>query len=116
MLPPRRRLLAQMWLPMRYTLTRHASYAALAEGRYQNIRLFNYGFARVGDAPASGSPAWTTGPLRNEVMWARPTNESVDAFASTCWYYGEALVDIFAEPDLPLGLLLSSVGGTTIEQ
>ena len=33
-----------MWLPMKYTLTRQASYAALARGRYHNIRLFNYGF------------------------------------------------------------------------
>lgn len=107
-----------MWLPMKYTLTRHASYTALAEGRYQNIRLFNYGFARVGDAPWSQTPAWTTGPIGpwDQLVWARPTNETVDAFASTCWYYGEALVDILGEPDLPLGLLLSSVGGTTIEE
>eukprot|EP01043_Picozoa_sp_COSAG02_P071055 COSAG02_NODE_12831_length_1486_cov_1.052632_2_plen_243_part_01 len=40
----------------------------------------------------------------------------MDAFAGTCWYYGETLTDILGDPDLPLGLLLSSVGGTTIEQ
>jgi hypothetical protein len=103
---------------MKYTLTRQTSYAALASGRYQNIRLFNYGFARIGDAPASPAPAWTTsrGEPWSSFAWAAPTNETVDAFASTCWYYGETLIDILGEPDLPLGLLLSSVGGTTIEQ
>ena len=59
-----------MWLPMKYTLTRQTSYAALASGRYQNIRLFNYGFARIGDAPASPAPAWTTS--RGENLIGRP--------------------------------------------
>ena len=103
---------------MKYTLTRQESYAAIARGRYDNIRMFNYGFARVNDAPSSPTPSWTTPPSLpwSKFAWVKPTNITVDAFAGTCWYYGETLTDILGDPDLPLGLLLSSVGGTTIEQ
>jgi hypothetical protein len=79
---------SNQWLPISYTFERHKTFAALAKGDYSNLRLFNYGFARSTDPPPSQDPMWVS-PSSSEHSWVLPTNDTVNRFGSTCWYFGQ---------------------------
>lgn len=109
---------------MSYTFDRFQSYKEVEQdGKYSGIRLFNFGFAATKYIPTSSSERsrnwdpWVVRP--GDMRWELPSNESLPSFGSTCWYTGKAIVDGrkgTADADVPLGLLLSSVGGTQISQ
>ena len=105
-----------------------------AAARYTDVRLFQV--ARLGGATAPLSDLLPPVPGRSLNTWSIPSDPSyrsgpwpgigwgsgatplvqnetaVGPFAASCWYFGRDLYDAVG---VPLGLVLSSIGGTTDE-
>lgn len=114
---------SNMWLPMSYTLSRYEAFNALRKGHYKNVRFFNYGAKNDEIYSGSNKPLWVSDPssdkLRSSLSWIIPTNETLNVFASTCWYTGQELIDRrkgTSDENVPVGLLHSAIGGTQIGQ
>jgi sialate O-acetylesterase len=73
--------------------------AASDAGKYKNIRLFQVA-ARASDQPLTS--------VSNQ--WTLASGESLSKFSAVLFYAGEELQNTY--PDVPLGLINSSVGGT----
>eukprot|EP01084_Bolivina_argentea_P298717 514820_1 len=54
-------------------------------------------------------------PRNNGNQWNIPHKQTLDSFSAPCWYFGQALVDMY-NMNTPIGLIDVSVGGTMIEQ
>ena len=133
-----------MELTMHYTFSRNLTAAAIAAGRYRNIRMMQFGSnpmpsptfvvneSRWGSVKGSGGPGfvWATAeeaastpyPMKKNA-WGSYTwayNSTVLAqFSAMCFYFAQALTDELAASAPggapPIGLISSSVGGTMIE-
>jgi hypothetical protein len=109
---------ADMWLQLQFTFARNASFAAIARGQYDNIRLMS------GDSQSQGlSPAVPpTHPWRRiQDAAALPASDpdSLDTFSAPCYHFAEALTDQFVaagKPPPTLGLLNMAIGGSMIEE
>jgi sialate O-acetylesterase len=93
---------SNMALPLLHTLTRNASLAAFAAGRYTNIRLQQMG-----------------GNMNPQTPWT-PISAALDpavflGFSGTCYYFGESLTDALGAAAPPLGLIHTAWGGSTIQ-
>ena len=92
-----------MALPLLHTLSRNISLAAIAAGRYSNIRLHQL-----------------QGNMNPQTPWSTLA-QAVDAnsflsFSGSCYYFGEALTDALGAVAPPLGLIHTAWGGSTIQQ
>ena len=72
---------------------------AAEAGKYKNIRLFQIA-ARAADQPLSN--------VSNQ--WTLASGDNLNRFSAVLFYAGEELQNTY--PDVPLGLINSSVGGT----
>lgn len=70
-------------------------------GKFDNIRLFKVGETQV-DTPAEEVKG----------AWTAAATKEILAFSATLFYFGEALSE--HHPDVPLGLIRSSVGATNL--
>ena len=91
-----------MALPLLHTLTRNASLAAFAAGKYTNIRLQQM-----------------SGNMNPQTPWT-PISAALDpavflGFSGTCYYFGESLTDALGAAAPPLGLIHTAWGGSTIQ-
>lgn len=104
-----------MALPVHFTTTRNISMDAIKAGKYNNIRL--HGIA----GNMNPFMNWTTA-LYAASTFARAshghasTMKILETFSSTCWYFGESLVDEMGEDAVPIGLVHTAYGGSKIEQ
>ena len=73
--------------------------AAAETGKYKNIRLFQVA-ARAADQPLS--------TVSNP--WTLASGDNLNRFSAVLFYAGEELQNVY--PDVPIGLINSSVGGT----
>jgi sialate O-acetylesterase len=73
--------------------------AAAEAGKYKNIRLFHIA-ARAADTPVTN--------VSNQ--WQLASGDNLNRFSAVLFYAGEALQQEY--PDVPMGLINSSVGGT----
>jgi hypothetical protein len=120
--------------PVLTTVSRNESYAAVATGKYDHIRLYQTGWRMGRKSPtwimpqepddSQGYPQQTWQVPRgcgDHRPGAGPTC-SLQRFSAMCWYFGKNLADKMAEeaelgePAVPIGLIHSSIGGTTIQQ
>lgn len=90
---------SNMFWPVARTLDAQRVAAAAERGDYDGIRLFQVRTDHS-DTPKSSVPS----------MWRTVTPESAKGFYGTLFYFGEALRR--ANPEVPVGLIASAVGGT----
>lgn len=123
-----------MWLVMHFQLERNATYAKVRTGDYDNIRM-----RTTINAPGltgEGQELYVMPPPPDYVpqggypdgSWLKPTANhmdtaaypgTVDQFSAACWFFGQSLTDDWkarGEPIIPLGLVTSNWGGTTVQQ
>ena len=96
---------SNMALPLEFTLSRNASLAAIAEGKYSNIRIQQLSGNMNPDTP------WT--PIAQAA--ASPGSSVFLSFSGTCYYFGESLTDALGAAAPPLGLIHTAWGGSTIQ-
>ena len=107
-----------MWLQLQFTYARNTSFAAIAAGKMDNIRLMS------GDSQSQGllggNPPlhpWRT--VRDAASLPPSNTDSLDTFSAVCYHYAEALTERFvAAGKAPptLGLVATAIGGSTIEE
>ena len=97
---------SNMALPLQNTLSRNLSLAAIAGGKYHNIRVQQLRGNMNPDTP------WT--PIAQAA--ASPNASVFLAFSGTCYYFGQALTDALGAAAPPIGLVHVAWGGSTIQQ
>ena len=117
-------LRSNMECPVLTTVTRNASYIAAATGVYDHVRVFQMGWRLqnrntstwvlpYGEADEGGYP---------QRQWSRPRGPgaSLERFSALCWYFGKAMADADLANGtgavVPIGLIATAVGGTTIQE
>ena len=94
---------SNMALPLENTMSRNSSLKAILSGKYNNIRV-----------------AQIAGNMNPEMPWktiAQAVKEGeFMKFSSTCYYFGESLVDELGDRTPPIGLIHTAFGGSTIQQ
>jgi len=106
---------SNMALPVHYTMSINKSTDAIIAGKYNNIRMHGISgnmnpfmnWTTAKDAATKFAP----GPHNTN-----STNTWLSTFSSTCWYYGESLVDALGDDTTPIGLIHTAFGGSEIEQ
>ncbi len=103
-----------MALPLANTLSRNLSIAAIAAGKYSNIRIQQLSGNMNPDTP------WTTVEQAAAVSSSSNSNQQAEvflAFSGTCYYFGESLTDVLGGVGVapPLGLIHTAWGGSTIQ-
>ncbi len=129
---------SNMELGLYYTFTRNESLAAIASGKYDNIRIMHFDHNPL-DSPAFVTNGSIATNYPDNSSWLAPAaamemkksgcrgdncQSELDGFSAACWYFGESLTDRMvadleddesdAEP-VPIGLIQSAFGGTCIE-
>jgi len=105
---------SNMALPVGFTMSQNISMDAIKAGKYNNIRL--HGIA----GNMNPFMPWTTA-LNASTTFAKgqhgstSTSKLLQTFSSTCWYFGESLVDEMGDAT-PIGLIHTAYGGSMIEQ
>ena len=129
------------WLPMHFSLSRNSSYDALIRGKSGTLRLITLDQAIATDVEiARGDFDPSLGAMQNTYAadawqypgggWQRAQvgtypdgafdagghffNNTVAAFSALCYYYGEKISEQWNHT-VPIGLISSSWGGTTVE-
>ncbi len=93
-----------MALPLSNTNSRNISVAAIAAGKYHNIRIQQLNGNMNPDTP------WTP------IAEAAAGDASVFMqFSGTCYYFGESLTDTLGANAPPIGLVHTAWGGSTIQ-
>jgi hypothetical protein len=131
-----------MELGLQHTFERNDTIAAIASGKYSNVRIFLSSDVRtpiespVYVASTSYFPKqnygeglfWKWNKVADVINATIPEKSPLMEFSAACWYFGKSLADIMeeevdAEADkykgdgaVPLGMMGVSVGGTEIEQ
>ena len=121
-----------MELNMHFTFERNDTYEAVGRNEYTNIRVFH-----LDHSPAPfASPVWILDAKSVLHNWTVadetivqnggkgdqcPHNKCtvIDQFSAACWYFAQSLTDRMKTTDgdvVPLGMIESAYGGTTIEQ
>eukprot|EP00729_Bicosta_minor_P014162 gene14162-23573_t len=109
---------SNMALPVMHTLSQNISIDAIKAGKYNNIRLKGIAGNMNPDMD------WTTALDATKIVPPgkkdpNPTTTFLQTFSSTCWYFGESLVDELGEGSgatTPIGLIHTAFGGSEIEQ
>jgi hypothetical protein len=103
----------------------------VAAGAYSNIRVYNWN-AGVYPVAYGGVPAWATthgsfdtlgGAWLNSTYAAQINDDSSSfvpqktfrSFSAPCWYFAQKLTDLLGAAAPPIGLVLASMGGVSIE-
>ena len=135
---------SNMELNMHFTFEKNDTYAAVAADRYTNIRLFHLAHNPVPYSEMAWlinssvvTTNWTVADHHivdtggkgeqcpDQGKSNRPQCTAIDQFSAACWYFAQALTDrMVAEAEatgsstdpVPLGMIESAYGGTTIEQ
>ena len=124
---------SNMWLVMHFQLERNSTYAKVRAGDYSNIRM-----RTTANAPGlTGKdeelfiypppPPYMPQGGYPDGGWLKATADNmdqqypgtVDQFSAACWFFGQSLTDGWVErgePVIPLGLVTSNWGGTTVQQ
>ena len=130
-----------MELNLHFTFEKNDTYAAVGAGKYSNIRFFHLGHNPVPYRKmqwvVNNSIAlanWTVADKDSVVNGGSgnqcqqdPNNPrqqqctALDQFSAACWYFAQKLTDRMAADAneasvVPLGMIESAYGGTTIEQ
>ena len=108
---------------MQYTFGLNDSTAALKAGNYSNVRYYQQEFAPNYAAPLWVQPVYT--PDSMNYKWSHaselvnsPGGDWLPGCYAMCWYFAQSLTDIMAAAGeaVPLGIVASAQGGTSIEQ
>ena len=95
---------SNMALPLEFTNSRNTSLAAIAAGKYSNIRIQQMA------GNMNPSTPWTP------IAQAASGDATVFlAFSGACYYFGESLTDTLGAAAPPLGLIHTAWGGSTIQ-
>jgi sialate O-acetylesterase len=93
---------------------------AFAFNSSQELQLAN-DYSIISVFQSAASVASKSGPLDQlvtvQIPWSPASNTSLPTFSATCWYSGKSIVDgrVGADRDVPLGLVVSTWGGTPIK-
>jgi len=108
-----------MWLQLQFTFARNSSFAGIAAGRYDNIRLMSGDSQSQGLTPAV-PPTHPWRRVRDAAALPASSGDSLDAFSAPCYHFAEALTDQFVaagkQPPPTLGLVNVAIGGSMIEE
>jgi hypothetical protein len=81
-----------MWLPMTFSFNKNETFAAIADGKYSNIRTMQVPNIAVDDSDYADGSAYILPPGTQgkggfawRAGWERPTQESVGDFSGACW-------------------------------
>jgi hypothetical protein len=129
-----------MELGLQHTFDRNDTVAAIASGKYSNVRIFLSSDVR---APYPDRPVfvastdyfpkqnygkglfWKWSKVADAINATSPEKSLLMDYSASCWYFGKSLADMMeAESEgidgndggVPLGMMAVSVGGTAIEQ
>ena len=117
-------------LSMHFTFDRNDSYAAAGRGEFDDVRIFHMGhssqpFRRM-QWVANGSAVLTNWTVASAAVANGGSGDQceggvcspLDQFSAACWYFAEKLsLRLKASGErVPLGMVESAWGGTTIEQ
>jgi hypothetical protein len=99
-----------MWLPLKYTFSRNKSVAAIAQGKYDNIRLM------AGDSQHSNTHPWKTAKQSIADGNASSPSYSLFDFSAACFYFAQELTDLLQSGDgvVPLGMINTAIGGSMV--
>ena len=122
------------WLPLWFTFNRNISTAAVAAGRYTNIRVWRGGLNEVpytqdgnwvgpaGKRPGSDASDALTNQWRKPAELLSPNDIRANEpwfweVPALCYYYAEALTDLLSTVGTPppLGVVTTPEGGTQLE-
>ena len=127
---------SNMELLLHFTFSRNDTLDAIAQGKYQNIRVRQFPHHPMPEPTYTVKPMGALYPNASTWLGAGQAltmevpfktcykcgmqNRSVLlTFSAACWYFGQALSDELAKMNNgdapPIGLIASSVGGTMIE-
>ena len=114
---------SNMALGMQYSFSRDELVAKVQAGRYSNIRFYQYG--GMGDQIDGTEPSWaTTVATAPFWSWQNLSNAlgqegyaSFDTLSATAMHFAVSLTDLrsVGGEDVPLGIITTAVGGTTVE-
>ena len=133
---------SNMECPVLTTVSRNESYAQCAAGAYDHVRVFQTGWRglgladnpagasswilpRVGAGPGCGAgcepPNRQGGYAQRTWQLPRGPGASLERMSAACWYFGKSLSDLRRAADpaadpVPIGLISSTIGGTTIQE
>jgi sialate O-acetylesterase len=100
---------SNMWLPVQFSFSRNKSVAAIAAGKYNNIRGM---FSPSADTPQKG--LWKT--AQQAIQDGNETKPTYSFFnmGAACWYFAQNLVDRGVKT--PIGIADTAIGGQRIEE
>ena len=100
---------SNMWLPVKYSFSRNESVAAIAQGKYANIRGM---FSPSATTPTAG--VWKTAQQAIADGNATTPTYSLFDMGAACWYFAQELVD--RGITTPIGIADTAIGGQRIEE
>ena len=100
---------SNMWLPVKYSFSRNESVAAIAQGKYANIRGM---FSPSATTPTAG--VWKTAQQAIADGNATTPTYSLFDMGATCLYFAQELVD--RGITTPIGIADTAIGGQRIEE
>eukprot|EP01051_Picozoa_sp_SAG22_P012460 SAG22_NODE_1298_length_4811_cov_3.430178_3_plen_176_part_00 len=100
---------SQRWLPLTYTFSRNETVAAIAAGKYSNIRGM---FSPSATTPMTGQ--WKT--AQQAIQDGNETTPTYSLFdmGALCWYFAQELVERGVKT--PIGIADTAIGGQRIEE
>jgi hypothetical protein len=103
-----------MWLQLQFTYGRNASFAKVAAGAYDSIRVAS-GDSQANGLEPSAPPAHRWRRARDAAALDRRDVDALDQFSAPCWHFGESLVDALGAGK-HVGLVGWAIGGSQIEE
>ena len=125
---------SNMELNMHFTFEKNDTYAAVGQGKYKNIRFFHLGH----NPSPFKKMQWVVNDTIVTTNWTIADESAVlngghgsqcngrgsgdctglDQFSAACWYFAQSLSERMNDDTgaIPLGMIESAYGGTTIEQ
>ena len=106
------------WLQLQFTYARNSSFAHIAKGNYDNIRVASGDSQTQGLSPST-PPLHPWREIRDAASLPSDNTDSLDQFSAPAYHFAEALTDQFiAAGKTPptLGLIGMAIGGSMIEE
>jgi hypothetical protein len=102
------------WLQMQYTYGRNASFAKIAAGAYDNVRVASGDSQANGLAP-SGPPLHRWRHARDAAALPRADVDALDQFSAMGWHFAEAMTE-HTNQTVHFGLVSYAIGGSSLEE
>lgn len=102
------------WLQMQYTYARNASFAKIAAGAYDNVRVASGDSQANGLAP-SGPPLHRWRHARDAAALPRADVDALDQFSAMGWHFAEAMTE-HTNKTVHFGLVSYAIGGSSLEE